>query len=48
MRSLCMRQQVSRTITVLAENVTAWLVPGSKQVESQIIEEGLKEIFNDA
>ena len=31
-----------------AENVTAWLVPGSKQVESQIIEEGLKEIFNDA
>jgi len=31
-----------------AENVTAWLVPGSKQVESQIIEEGLKTIFNDA
>ena len=25
-----------------ADNVTAWLVPGSKQVESQIIEEGLK------
>ena len=31
-----------------AENVTAWLVPGSKQVESQIIEEGLKDIFNAA
>ena len=31
-----------------AENVTAWLVPGSKQVEAQIIEEGLKDIFNDA
>ena len=31
-----------------AENVTAWLVPGSKQVETQIIEEGLKDIFNDA
>jgi 3-isopropylmalate/(R)-2-methylmalate dehydratase large subunit len=28
-----------------ASNVTAWLVPGSKQVESQIIEEGLKDIF---
>lgn len=31
-----------------ADNVTAWLVPGSKQVESQIIEEGLKSIFEDA
>jgi len=31
-----------------AKNVTAWLVPGSKQVETQIIEEGLKDIFNDA
>ena len=31
-----------------ADNVTAWLVPGSKQVEAQIIEEGLNTIFNDA
>jgi len=31
-----------------AKNVTAWLVPGSKLVESQIIEEGLKTIFDDA
>lgn len=31
-----------------ADNVTAWLVPGSKQVEAQIIEEGLKDIFEDA
>jgi len=31
-----------------ADNVTAWLVPGSKQVETQIIAEGLKDIFNDA
>jgi 3-isopropylmalate/(R)-2-methylmalate dehydratase large subunit len=31
-----------------ADNVTAWLVPGSKQVESQILEEGLKDIFMDA
>lgn len=31
-----------------ADNVTAWLVPGSKQVEAQIIKEGLKEIFDDA
>ena len=31
-----------------AENVTAWLVPGSKQVEAQIIEEGLKEVFETA
>lgn len=31
-----------------ADNVTAWLVPGSKQVEAQIIEEGLKHIFDNA
>ncbi len=31
-----------------ATNVTAWLVPGSKQVETQIIEEGLKDIFTKA
>ncbi len=31
-----------------ADNVTAWLVPGSKQVEAQIIEEGLKDIFDNA
>lgn len=31
-----------------ADNVTAWLVPGSKQVESQIVEEGLKDIFTNA
>jgi 3-isopropylmalate/(R)-2-methylmalate dehydratase large subunit len=31
-----------------AKNVTAWLVPGSKQVENQIIEEGLRTIFDDA
>lgn len=31
-----------------ADNVTAWLVPGSKQVEAQIIEEGLKDIFEEA
>ncbi|MEL6812716.1 MAG: aconitase family protein, partial [Bacteroidota bacterium] len=31
-----------------AENVTAWLVPGSKQVEAQIIEEGLQNIFEEA
>ncbi|MTE27081.1 3-isopropylmalate dehydratase large subunit [Winogradskyella ouciana] len=31
-----------------AQNVTAWLVPGSKQVEVQIIEEGLKDIFDNA
>ena len=31
-----------------ADNVTAWLVPGSKQVEAQIIEEGLKDIFDEA
>jgi len=31
-----------------APNVTAWLVPGSKQVEAQIIKEGLKDIFRKA
>ena len=31
-----------------ADNVTAWLVPGSKQVEAQIIEEGLKTVFDEA
>lgn len=31
-----------------AKNVTAWLVPGSKQVEAQIIAEGLKDIFDEA
>jgi 3-isopropylmalate/(R)-2-methylmalate dehydratase large subunit len=31
-----------------AANVTAWLVPGSKQVEAQIIKEGLKTIFDEA
>ena len=31
-----------------AANVTAWLVPGSKQVEKQIIEEGLGEIIEAA
>ena len=31
-----------------ADNVTAWLVPGSKQVETQIIDEGLKDIFDAA
>ncbi|WP_026753963.1 3-isopropylmalate dehydratase large subunit [Sediminibacter sp. Hel_I_10] len=31
-----------------ADNVTAWLVPGSKQVESQIMDEGLKAIFDAA
>lgn len=31
-----------------ADNVTAWLVPGSKQVEAQIEEEGLKAIFEAA
>ena len=31
-----------------ADNVTAWLVPGSKQVEKQIIEEGLKTVFDTA
>jgi 3-isopropylmalate/(R)-2-methylmalate dehydratase large subunit len=31
-----------------ADNVTAWFVPGSKQVEAQIIKEGLKTIFDAA
>ena len=31
-----------------ASHVTAWLVPGSKQVEKQISDEGLKDIFNKA
>jgi 3-isopropylmalate/(R)-2-methylmalate dehydratase large subunit len=31
-----------------AENITAWIVPGSKKVEQQIIEEGLVYILNEA
>ncbi len=31
-----------------AQNVTAWLVPGSRQVEAQIQDEGLQQIFEDA
>ncbi|AXT21071.1 3-isopropylmalate dehydratase large subunit [Flavobacteriaceae bacterium AU392] len=31
-----------------AKNVTAWLVPGSKQVEAQIVNEGLKTVFETA
>ena len=31
-----------------ADNVTVWLVPGSKMVEKQAIEEGLKAIFEEA
>ncbi|GAA4279200.1 3-isopropylmalate dehydratase large subunit [Aquimarina mytili] len=31
-----------------ADNVTAWFVPGSQQVAQQIVEEGLKEVFEDA
>ncbi len=31
-----------------AENVTAWIVPGSKQVEKQAIEEGLNKILIEA
>jgi 3-isopropylmalate/(R)-2-methylmalate dehydratase large subunit len=31
-----------------ADNVTAWIVPGSKQVEKQAIEEGLREILEAA
>jgi 3-isopropylmalate/(R)-2-methylmalate dehydratase large subunit len=31
-----------------ADNVTAWLVPGSRQVETQIVEEGLKDVFEAA
>jgi 3-isopropylmalate/(R)-2-methylmalate dehydratase large subunit len=31
-----------------AENITAWIVPGSKKVEQQIVEEGLVDILNEA
>ena len=31
-----------------AEHVTAWIVPGSRQVEKQAIEEGLVQILTDA
>jgi len=31
-----------------AENITCWIVPGSRQVENQIIKEGLKDIFEAA
>jgi 3-isopropylmalate/(R)-2-methylmalate dehydratase large subunit len=31
-----------------AGNVTCWIVPGSKQVEKQIVNEGLKDIFVEA
>lgn len=31
-----------------ADNVTAWIVPGSKQVESQAIEEGIVETLEEA
>jgi 3-isopropylmalate/(R)-2-methylmalate dehydratase large subunit len=31
-----------------ANNVTAWIVPGSKQVEKQAIEEGIVEILEEA
>ena len=31
-----------------ANNVTAWLVPGSQRVAKQIIEEGLQVIFEEA
>ena len=31
-----------------APNVTAWLVPGSKHVENQILEEGLDKILKEA
>ncbi len=31
-----------------ANNVTAWFVPGSQQVAQQIVEEGLKEVFEEA
>ena len=31
-----------------ADNVTAWIVPGSRAVEKQIIAEGLVEILNAA
>ena len=31
-----------------AENITAWIVPGSKEVERMAIEEGLRDILNEA
>lgn len=31
-----------------ADNITAWIVPGSKQVEKQAIEEGITEILEEA
>jgi 3-isopropylmalate/(R)-2-methylmalate dehydratase large subunit len=31
-----------------ASNVNCWIVPGSKKVESQIIKEGLKDVFEEA
>jgi len=31
-----------------ADNITAWIVPGSKRVEAQAIEEGLDKIFVEA
>ncbi len=31
-----------------ADNITAWIVPGSKQVEQQAIEEGLVEVLEEA
>lgn len=31
-----------------AKNVTAWFVPGSQQVAQQIVEEGLKDVFEEA
>ena len=31
-----------------SDHIIAWLVPGSKQVETKIIEEGLLDIFKDA
>ena len=31
-----------------ADNVTAWIVPGSKQVEKQAIKEGITDILEEA
>ncbi len=31
-----------------ADNITAWIVPGSKQVEKQAIEEGIKDVLEAA
>ena len=31
-----------------ADNITAWIVPGSKQVEKQAIEEGIVEVLEEA